>query len=383
MTPGARVQAAIEVLDRINAGLPAEQALTNWARGARYAGSGDRAAVRDHVFDILRTRRSCAARGGGRDGRALMQGRLLLDGRDPGAVFTGEGHAPAVLSDAELAARGQPDAADLMDLPDWLAARFAASLGDRAAEVAEALRHRAPVYLRVNTLKSDLASAQASLAQEGVLTEPHPLSPTALQVLENPRRINGSAAYRDGLVELQDVASQAIVDLLPLAPGQTVLDYCAGGGGKALAIAARTGGQVLASDVDAGRMRDLPLRAERAGADIVPLPAPTGQHDLVLCDAPCSGSGAWRRSPEAKWALIPDRLQALVALQRDILTKAQRHVRAGGTLAYATCSVLDEENSEQVDGFIRANPGWNRTLTRQFLPGDGGDGFFISCLSRE
>lgn len=382
MTPAARVQAAIEVLDRIAAGVPGEQALTNWARGARYAGSGDRAAVRDHVFDVLRTRRSCAALGGGAQGRALMLGRLRIEERDPAQVFTGEGHGPQPLSDAELAAGAAPTTAEAMDLPDWLVAPFQDSLGDQAADVAEALRHRAPVYLRVNALKSTLAQAQSALVEDGIGTAPHPLSPLALEVLENPRRINSSAAYRDGLVELQDVASQAVVDALPLRPGARVLDYCAGGGGKALAMAARTGGQVMAHDADPGRMRDLPGRARRAGAEIVPVPAPTGRYDLVLCDVPCSGSGAWRRAPEGKWALSPEKLASLQATQAEILDAVQDYVAPGGTLAYATCSVLGGENADQVAAFMTRHPAWRLTQQRQFLPSDGGDGFYVACMTR-
>ncbi len=382
MTPAARAQAAIEVLDRIGPEIAAEQALTNWARGARYAGSGDRAAVRDLVFEVLRRRRSAAVRGGGEGGRALLRGSLLLSGEDPDRLFTGERHAPAPLDERERAAGSDPGAEDLMDLPDWLCALFRESLGDAAADVAEALRHRAPVFLRVNTLRADIATAQAALNEDGIATRPHPLSAQALEVLENPRRINGSRAFRDGLVELQDAASQAVVDALPLRPGQRVLDYCAGGGGKALAMAARTRGQVMAHDSDPGRMRDLPARAARAGAEIVPLPNPTGQFDVVLCDVPCSGSGAWRRAPEGKWTLTPDRLDALRDVQAAILRRAQGYVAPGGVLAYATCSVLEPENMSQIRIFCADLPEWRCASDRQFLPADGGDGFFVACMTR-
>jgi 16S rRNA (cytosine967-C5)-methyltransferase len=312
-----------------------------------------------------------------------MRGRLLLQGELPETVFTGDGHAPAVSTEDEVAASAVPTEADLMDLPDWLIPVFRASLGADAQAVAEALRHRAPVFLRVNTLKADLRAARDALAQDGIATAPHPLSPTALEVLDNPRRVAGSTAYRDGLVELQDVASQAVVDALPLAPGLRVLDYCAGGGGKALAMAAVTMGQIMAHDADPGRMRDLPGRSKRAGAEIVPVPAPTGLYDLVLCDAPCSGSGAWRRAPEGKWALTPERLDQLCALQDDILRKAARFVAPGGVLAYATCSVFAVENSDRDDAFLAAHMGWNGLFSRQFLPSDGGDGFFVSCFRRD
>lgn len=382
MTPAARVQAAIAVLDQIGAGIPAEKSLTNWARGARYAGSRDRAAVRDHVFDVLRTWRSSGMRGGAENGRALMRGRLMLEGADPDVLFTGEGYGPAPLSAEERTAGQPPDASALRDMPDWLWAQFEASLGPQAAEVAEALRHRAPVFLRVNTLRATRDTAQKALSAEQIVTTPHPLSPTALDVRENARRVATSRAYRDGLVELQDVASQAVVDALPLSSGQRVLDYCAGGGGKALAMAARLEGPVVAHDAHPARMRDVPARALRAGAEVSCVASPEGPFDLVLCDVPCSGSGAWRRAPEGKWQLSPEKLNDLCALQADILAKAQQLVAPNGVLAYATCSVLAAENTTRIDAFRVVHPAWGIAFSRQFLPHDGGDGFFITCLRR-
>jgi 16S rRNA (cytosine967-C5)-methyltransferase len=383
MTPGARVQAAIEILDQIAAGAPAEKALTTWGRRARFAGSKDRAAVRDHVFDALRRWRSSAALGGGADGRARMIGLLRQQGTAPETLFTGAGHAPAPLSADEAQAPEAPHGAVALDLPDWLAARFTESLGPQADAVAMALRDRAAVFLRVNSLRGTLAEAQAALAEEGIESAPHPLAPLALQVTAGARGIARSRAYLSGLVELQDAASQAVVAALPLAPGQRVLDYCAGGGGKALAMAARLGGgPVTVHDADPQRMKDLPERAARAGARLQVEAAPQGPYDLVLCDVPCSGSGAWRRAPEGKWRLTPEALDALRATQSDILRRCAGLVAPGGTLAYATCSVLAEENAAQISGFCAAHPDWQAGATRQFLPQDGGDGFYVALLSR-
>ncbi|MGY9046843.1 MAG: RsmB/NOP family class I SAM-dependent RNA methyltransferase, partial [Rhodobacterales bacterium] len=293
MTPAARVQAAIEVLDRISADLAAEQALTNWARGARFAGSKDRAAVRDHVYDVLRQRRSVAALGGGESGRQSMLGLLRLQGVAPEALFTGDGYGPVPLSEEELQA-GQPAEGNAaLDLPDWLAPRFIADLGSEAEAVAEALKTRAPVFLRVNQGLTSVPQAIEALSEEGITAAPHALSPQALMVTGNPRRVAQSDAYLNGWVELQDAASQAVVDLLPLESGQRVLDYCAGGGGKTLAMAARLNGPVDAHDANPGRLRDLPVRAERAAANVSIVDQPDGEYDLVLCDVPCSGSGAW------------------------------------------------------------------------------------------
>lgn len=389
MTPAARIDAAIAVLERILAGTPAEQALTNWGRHSRFAGSKDRAAVRDHVFDALRCRRSYAALGGGLSGRGLMLGALRAAGTDPATLFTGEGHAPAPLTAGEtavLASPAQMAELDALDCPDWLAPRLRASLGDDFAAVMEALRHRAPVFVRVNTARADVAGAQAALAAEGIVSRPHPLAATALEITENARKIASCRAYADGLVELQDAASQAIVELLPLAAGMRVLDYCAGGGGKTLAMAARAAVALFAHDTDPRRMGDLPARAARAGAAVTLLqgaePARHAPYDLVLADVPCSGSGSWRRAPEAKWRLTEARLGELLHMQAEILQSVQGLVSTSGTLAYATCSLLDDENRAQVQAFVARNPGWMLRQDRRLTPLDGGDGFYIALLQR-
>lgn len=381
MTPAARVQAAAEILDRIAAGTPAEQALLGWSRASRFAGSKDRAAVRDHVFDALRRWRSAAASGGGESGRARMIGLLRQQGIDPDTLFTGEGHAPAPLDATERAAGRVPEGPEALDLPDWLWSDWHASLGEAAAQAAEDLRHRAPVFLRINTLKATPDQAIAALSSEGIATRPAPLADTALEVVEGARKVARSTPFTDGLVELQDAASQAVVAALPLVPGQRVLDYCAGGGGKALAMAARFSGPVEAHDANPGRMSDLPARASRAGASIEITQAPRGPYDLVLCDVPCSGSGSWRRAPEGKWRLTAEGLADLTCLQGEILETVAPLVVSGGTLAYATCSMLKAENRDRVAAFLADHPGWTLAQERQFLPSDGGDGFYVACLT--
>ncbi|SNR58058.1 RsmB/NOP family class I SAM-dependent RNA methyltransferase [Puniceibacterium sediminis] len=382
MTPAARVQAAIEVLDRIGPDMAAEQALTNWARGARFAGSKDRAAVRDHVYEVMRQRRSVAALGGGGTGRQSMLGLLRLNDVPPEPLFSGEGYGPLPLSVDEQNSGRPPEGVETLDLPDWLAERFAADLGADSEAVARALKSRASVFLRVNSLRCSVQQAIDSLSEEDISVAPHPLSPQALVVVTNARRVAQSEAYQDGWVELQDAASQAVVDLLPLRNGQRVLDYCAGGGGKTLAMAARLDGSVEAFDANPGRLRDLPVRAARAGAAVEIVERCEGLYDLVLCDVPCSGSGAWRRSPEGKWTLTPHKLEAVQGVQAQILRKASHLVRPGGCLAYVTCSVLKSENGDQIKLFMAENAGWELGETRQFLPADGGDGFFVCCLTR-
>lgn len=377
MTPAARIAAAIEILDAILAGEPAEKALTNWGRRSRFAGSGDRHAVRDHVFGALRCRRSFAAMGGGRHGRGLMIGALRAAGADPALTFTGEGHAPAPITEAPW----EMTETEALDVPDWLVPRLRRSLGGEFAETMEALRHRAPVFLRVNLGKATVDAAIVALAAEGITATPGPLAEACLEVTDGARRIAGSRAYQDGLVELQDAASQAVVEALPVTPGLRVLDYCAGGGGKALALAAR-GAAVVAHDVAPARMRDIPARAERAGVRITLAERVTGQFPLVLTDAPCSGSGSWRRAPEGKWLLTEERLATLLSLQAEILRAAARHVAPGGRLAYATCSLLDDENGRQIAGFLATEPGWQLAGEERLTPLDGGDGFYLALLER-
>lgn len=386
MTPAARVAAAIEILDMIGDGLPAEQVLTRWGRGNRFAGSKDRAAIRDYVFDVLRLRRSAAWRGGAATGRGLMIGLLRAQNVDPAEFFTGEGHAPAPLMAHEMAEpEGDMPAADAWNLPDWLAERFAQGLGEQAADTALKLQGRAPVTLRVNTAKTDISDATLMLKEAGVEVVQNPLSPAALTVVEGSRRIRNAPAYTEGFVELQDASSQAVVDALPRAA--RVLDYCAGGGGKALALAARGGVAVFAHDIDPGRMRDLPLRAARAEAEISQLAgsdlATFGPYDLVLVDAPCSGSGSWRRAPEAKWRLTPEDLDETLALQDSILDAAAGLVTEGGTLAYATCSILPDENQRRVAAFLARHDAWRCTWEKTFSVSDEGDGFYSAHLTQD
>lgn len=385
MTPGARVAAAIEILDMIGDGLPAEQVLTRWGRGNRFAGSKDRAAIRDYVFDVMRIRRSAAWLGRAGTGRGLMIGLLRAQGVDPASLFTGEGHAPAPLMDYEEAlAEGDIPVEDAWNLPDWLVERLDASLGDQAAETATALQGRAPITLRVNTAKTDISGAISMLKEAGVECVQNPLSPTALTVTEGPRRIRNSPAYLEGYVELQDASSQAVVDALPT--GGRVLDYCAGGGGKALGMVARGATAVFAHDIDPARMRDLPLRAARAEAEITQLEGSDletfGPYDVVLVDAPCSGSGSWRRAPEAKWRLTPAQLDELTALQDGILDQACALVAPEGMLAYATCSVLPEENRARIDAFLGRHDGWTCGFEKSFSVNDQGDGFYTAHLTR-
>ncbi len=387
MTPGARLNAAIELLDAILGGEASERALTRWARASRFAGSKDRAAVRDIVFDGLRRRRSLGRRGGGDTGRGIVLAHAAEICADLDALFTGEGFDPAPLEAFERRALAEPQcdwpAPVRLDYPDFLHEELAVSLGGEFEPILEAMRARAPVDLRVNGLKTNVNAAIVVLARDGVQATPHPLAAQALRVEENPRLVSASRAYTQGMVELQDVSSQRVVEQAGVRPGSVVLDYCAGGGGKTLALAAAMEGRgrLYAYDINPRRMLDLPERARRAGAQVEMLDAAALARlgpvcDLVLVDAPCSGTGAWRRKPEGKWALTPERLAEFPPLQDAILDAAAAHVKPGGALVYATCSLLGCENEARAEAFAARHPAWRLERAGRLSPLDGGDGFF-------
>lgn len=384
MTPGARASAAIEVLDRVLAGAAVEQVLTNWARAARYAGSSDRAEIRDIVFQCLRCRASYAAMGGGMTGRGLVSGfvRSLPEDQRP-IYFTGGPHDPA-RPDPMTEAGRDPVGAEIHDIPAWLEGPLRASLGDAFGPVMSAMKTRAPVFLRVNPAKTGRARAMDLLAADGIMTRACRDAPLALEVGSGERKIKTSKAFLTGLVELQDLSSQAVVAALPLQDGMRVLDHCAGGGGKTLAMAGQAKVTLFAHDIAPRRMADLPARAGRAGVKVTLTDAPEAgaPYDLVLVDAPCSGSGSWRRDPEGKWALTPDRLAELTRIQAEILDRAASMVAPGRWLAYATCSFLRAENMDQVQAFLARTGGWSVETHRSLTPLSHSDGFFVALLRR-
>ncbi len=387
MRPDARLQSAIEILDQILTGTPSEQALTTWARRNRYAGSKDRAAIRDHVFDAVRRKRSYAARGGALTGRGLILGAMRSAGLDPGEGFTGKPHAPEPLTPTEAAAGRTPQPGpEEHDMPDWIWPLLREGLGKDAEAVAAALQTRAPVHLRLNFARTTGVDAMSALHAEKIEAQPHHAVDTALIVTRGARKVRHAQAFLSGLVELQDASSQAVVNGLPLRAGMRVLDYCAGGGGKTLAMAARMPLQMFAHDASPSRMQGLAERADRAQVQVTQCSTKAlgtmDPFDLVLCDAPCSGSGAWRRSPDGKWRLTDDMLASLTAAQDDILLKAAGLVAPNGWLAYATCSVLAEENQKRIATFLDRCPEWRCSAEHNWLPDDTGDGFFVAHLKR-
>jgi len=380
MTPSARVSAAIEVLEAISARpRPAGDALKEWGLAHRFAGSGDRAGIAGLVYDALRRRASSAWVMGEETPRAIMLGTLRL-ARDLDAdaiakLADGARFAPAPLSDEE---RTRLRDADLEgapphvrgDYPEWLDPQFAQTFGDDRAEEGAALANRAPLDLRINTLKVGSEKALEALAHLNPV--PTRWSPSGLRIQftadgKQPP-VTSEPLFKKGGFEIQDEGSQIAAILTGATPGQHVLDLCAGSGGKTLAIAAKmeNRGQVFAYDDDPRRLAPIHDRLKRAGARNVQVRAPKGHKDvlddlaghmdIVLIDAPCTGTGVWRRNPDAKWRMRPGALEIRVKEQAALLDHAVRFLKPGGRIAYVTCSVLDAENGAQVRGFIARNP---------------------------
>ena len=390
MTPAARVQAAIEILDAwcaADTGL--DRILANWARAHRFAGSGDRRAIADLVYDAIRRRRSAAwvASTPEDDAAGLARGSLMLAHANLADFFDGSRYGPATLTDAERIARALDDAPRpvCLDYPDWLANDLA-EISDAALE---ALRTRAPVDLRVNALKATPDTAISALLTDGIEVVKVPRVETALRVQDGARRVSQSQAYVDGLVEIQDAASQAVAAFAGAEPGMTVLDLCAGGGGKTLALAAAMQGEgrIIAHDIAEKRMQDLPARAARAGVNVEVLASDAlsdwhGAFDLVVVDAPCSGSGAWRRNPDHKWRLTETGLIEVEAVQAALLDQAVNLCAQNGRIAYMTCSILACENQRQMTGFLTRHPAWRGDGELALSPADDVDGFYAARFSR-
>ncbi len=386
MTPAARLSAAIEVIGTILAERrPAADVLKEWGRSHRFAGSGDRAALASLVYDTLRRRASSAWIMGERVGEETPRGLVLgmlkvargLDVDAIAALCDGGRFAPAPLSDNERQHLSQASLDDAPapvrgDYPEWLDAPLAAVFGEARAEEGAALAERAPLDLRVNSLKGDVAKAGELIAH--LSPAPGPWSPLALRIaLEADGKappLTSEPAYLKGLVEIQDEGSQIAAILAAPPRGGQVLDLCAGGGGKTLELAALMdgAGQLYAYDDDLRRLAPIHERVQRAGAHNVQVRSPrgkadvledlAGRMDLVLVDAPCTGTGTWRRNPDAKWRMRPGALAERVKEQASILDAAAQYVKPGGRLAYVTCSLLDEENVDQVRAFVSRHPGF-------------------------
>jgi 16S rRNA (cytosine967-C5)-methyltransferase len=375
MTPAGRLAAAIEVFAAIESERrPAADALRAWGLTHRFAGSGDRAAIAGLVYDALRRRASSAFIMGADTARAIVLGMLKRErGLDVEAIARladGSQYAPEALSaderkclDAADISRAPPHVAG--DYPEWLEPYFSRTFGEDRAEEGAALASRAPLDLRVNTLKTERDAASAMLSD--LKPESTRWSPWGLRIrlsadAKNPA-IHAEPAFIKGLIEVQDEASQVAALLAAATPGEQVVDLCAGAGGKTLALAAlmQNRGQIFATDDDKRRLAPIHGRLKRSGARNVQVRTPksvgdeiadlAGRMDLVLIDAPCTGTGVWRRNPDAKWRMRPGALEQRQKEQADILDRAAPLLKAGGRIAYMTCSVLEEENNAQIGAF--------------------------------
>lgn len=378
MTPSARLAAAASVLDSIAQGrAQAEVVLKAWGAANRYAGSKDRRAVADRVYRVLRARgRLVWAMGGREDGRALVIGSLsLIDGlslEEIEALHSGDGYGPRPLSKQErariTAGEGELPGWVAAGLPEFVVEDFKTVFGDRWSEEArELMAPRAPIDLRVNTARASVETVRAELAAAGLTPEPTPWSATGLRLAsEPPPNVQALEAFKAGRVEIQDEGSQIVSWLAGAAPGMTVVDYCAGGGGKTLALAQIMEGKgtLVACDVVQKRLDNIRPRLARAGVDADlrligqnggGVEEFNGKADLVFVDAPCSGSGTWRRRPEDAWRLKTDEVERLHALQLRILGQAAQLVKPGGRLVYVTCSMLSAENEATTRAFEAAD----------------------------
>jgi 16S rRNA (cytosine967-C5)-methyltransferase len=431
MTPAARLSAAIELIETIDSQrVPAAQALKEWGSSHRFAGSGDRAAIAGLVWDVLRRRASSAWIMESDTARARVLGMLKVErGMSADAIAAlcdGGRFAPQPLTDTERAAltsRTTQDAPPAIagDYPEWLDSHLAQAFGDDRAAEATAMASRAPLDLRVNTLKAKREKVLRSLAHLNAKETPWSLTGLRIELGADARNpgIHAEEDFIKGAVEVQDEGSQLAALFSAAKPGEQVIDLCAGAGGKTLALAAMMSGKgrLIATDRDKRQLAPIHERLSRAGVHNAEVRAPKGEAepladikataDLVVIDAPCSGTGTWRRNPDAKWRIRPGALEIRLKDQIEVLDRASAMVKTGGRIAYITCSVLPAENSEQVQRFMTRHPefsvqppeetasvlwdkaeafadaalrteeGWLMTPRRT-----GTDGFFVSILKK-
>lgn len=391
MTPAARLQAAIEMLDWIIAaardnGASADNIAKKFFKERRYAGSGDRRAIRELVYSAIR-------RWGDRpeSGRQAMLG-LIAEQPELRELFTGTAYGPAAITADEAVASGA-------QIPEWLADRFASLIDETERK---ALFDRAPLHVRVNGQRSTDLEVKSAWPDAVALALPHSYElPTGTQ-------LEDKTLFREGAIEIQDLGSQAIAMAGAAAKPKLVLDLCAGAGGKTLALAAMlpSDTRIIAADTDRGRLSRIDPRKRRAsarnietillapGKEIEALDHLKASCDLVLIDAPCSGTGTWRRNPELRWRMSPKRLDHTTELQQRLMVLGSEMVKPGGRLVYAVCSLLDAEGGDQTDNFLANHPQWREIaidlpLGRSYRKGtllspyhDGTDGFYFTCLEK-
>lgn len=399
MRLGGRLQAAIEVLTDIETGSrTASEALKDWGNAHRFAGAGDRSVIGNIVYDALRHKLSIGWRMDSDSPTALAYGALIQDsGFDLAAIdaaLEGDRFAPAKLDDAARAAWGSRTLSDApahvqADVPLWSVPYLEGLFAEQWVEQAAALSARPPVDLRVNLLKTSVAATLEALAKAGAV--PAPLLDQAIRIppieaLGRHPNVQTDQSFLDGWFEVQDLGSQLAARMTGVKKGDQVLDYCAGAGGKtlALAMAMQNSGQIHAYDAERARLAPMHARLQRAGirnaqvhGNLDALAPLIGRMDLVLTDAPCTGTGTWRRRPDAKWRLNDQQLERRVQDQREVLDAAKHYVKPGGRLAYVTCSLFDVENQGQIEKFLADNADFHELPARDLWQATIGDTRFV------
>lgn len=427
MRPAAQVQACIELLDQINeTRYPADRCMAGYFKQRRYIGSKDKAAISEYLYTVLRNKLSyeylLQQKDLGTHSRLLAAAMLHVKGESLSKFFDGEHYSPAVLRKEQIEAFAELDPEILnsaplnvrLNVPEWITPHLQKALGERFEAEMSATNKQATTDIRVNTLKSSIAEVVEVLEGVGYEVSKTKLSPWALRF--NKRvSLFGLDAFKKGWFEIQDEGSQLLALLSGAKAGEKVVDFCAGAGGKTMALAAmmENKGVIYANDVHSKRLEQLSKRCKRAGAHNTRVHTLSSEHDkwvkkhkemvdLVLIDAPCTGTGTWRRNPDARWNLQTENLENLIELQQSILQSAKRLVKPGGRLVYATCSLLNEENEDQIEQFLQQSPEFSRldfelpeSLSEQnelfvhsgsqfrTFPGlTGTDGFYAACLVR-
>lgn len=425
MKPAAQIQAAIELLELIeDTQFPADRLMAQYFRDHRYIGSKDKAAISEWLYIALRRKATLVwlaeqleLAPGPR--ATLMVAVAHSENVVVNEMFNGEQYAPSKLSHSEKTALATLDSIKLEDAPDWvrlnipewLAPKLLRSIGDDFESEMMALQDRAATDIRVNTLKVTRAELVKELESQGFEPTPTPVSSKGLRFSKRVSLFNQNS-FKKGWFEVQDEGSQLLAAVCDVKPGMKVVDFCAGAGGKTLALAAmmENKGVLHACDVHSKRLDNLGKRTKRAGVHNVQshllsserdkwVKRNVGKMDIVLIDAPCTGTGTWRRSPDAKWNLQEEDLQNLVTLQNEILESASRLLKPGGKLYYATCSMLEDENEQQIELFLSENKNFsagkinnieknddlyqlrNHQL-RTFPAKSGMDGFFVAVLEK-
>ena len=382
-------QSVIEILDTYLNEAKIDFVLRKWAIKHRFAGSSDRRKIKDIIFDIIRQKKSCEHVGGGFSGRNLLIGYLKLKGTELSSVFDNSKFGPE-----ELTIKEQNITVDFsnlsdiyeLDFPSWLIPILRRSLLNEFSNVVKTLRNRSHIQLRVNLKKISRLNAMKKLQKNNIECEINELCTTALNVLNGAQHILTSPCFENGFVELQDAGSQLVSELIEINYNDKVLDMCAGSGGKSLAIScgAELDATYFAWDINFDRMKDIDARSKRAGVKIEKVIKLSSKsvYNKIIIDAPCSGSGSWRRDPEGKWRLDEDILDNYVKTQKELILKGLKLLAPRGQILYITCSILDIENGKLIDDLISSELSLKLVRSISLVPSSKSDGFYGAVLEK-